>query len=401
LAGRASIPLRNRAKGSAAPRVLYYVDPMHPAYRSNRPGKAPDCGMDLEPVYDGTPAQSSTAANLVLTPDQEQAGHFETETLQAAAFTKEVLTVGRVAPDEALTYTVSAGVDGWVRTVFSDRTGSRVSRGQALATFYSKDISAPQQAYVYALESYERLQKQASPPAESLALATQQLTTARDNLLFAGMGEAQMEDLARTRREAYALNLTAPADGLILERRVAVGERFMRGELLYRIAGLASVWVLADIHSGEAALVGTIRKAQIRVEGLPPLDGRISPVPPQFDERGRTGKLRLEVNNARGFLVPGMIVDVVLHFAPRSAITVPVDAVIDSGTRQHVFVALNAGRYELREVETGVQERDRVEILSGLEVGEHVVTAGAFLLDSESRLKNAATEGKLKVRGAR
>ena len=360
--------------------------------------------MDLEPVYDGTPAQSSMVdrSNLILTPDQEQAGHFETETVQAAPFKREVLTVGRVAPDEALIYTVSAGVDGWVRSAFSDRTGTRVSRGQALATFYSKDISAPQQAYVYALESYERLQKkQASAPAESLALATQQLTNARDNLLFAGMGEAQIEELARTRRELYALDLTAPVDGLILERHVSVGERFMRGQSLYRIANLGRVWVLADIHPGEAAVAGAIRSAQIRVEGLPPLDGRILLVPPQFDERGRTGKLRLEANNTRSFLVPGMIVDVVLYFAPRSAITVPVEAVIDSGVRQHVFVALSDGRYELREVETGVQERDRVEILSGLEVGEHVVTAGAFLLDSESRLKNAATERKLTVRGAR
>jgi Cu(I)/Ag(I) efflux system membrane fusion protein len=190
-------------------------------------------------------------------------------------------------------------------------------------------------------------------------------------------------------------------DGLILERHVSVGERFMRGESLYRIARLASVWVLADIHPGEATLTGTIRTAQIRVEGLPPLDGRISPVPPQFDERGRTGKLRLEVNNARGFLVPGMIVDVVLNYAPRSAITVPVDSVIDSGAKQYVYVALSDGRYELREVKTGSQERDRVEILSGLDVGERVVTAGAFLLDSESRLKNAAAEGKLTVRGAR
>jgi len=148
-------------------------------------------------------------------------------------------------------------------------------------------------------------------------------------------------------------------------------------------------------------VAGAIRSAQIRVEGLPPLDGRILLVPPQFDERGRTGKLRLEANNTRSFLVPGMIVDVVLYFAPRSAITVPVDAVIDSGAKQHVFVAVSNGRYELREVETGVQERERVEILSGLEVGEHVVTAGAFLLDSESRLKNAATERKLTVRGAR
>ena len=120
--------------------MLYYVDPMHPAYRSDRPGKAPDCGMELVPVYaDGGPAQPAamSAAGVRLTPDQEQAVRLQTETVQEAATTRQLHTLGRVAPDEALTYRVSAGVDGWVRRVFSDRTGTQVKRGEALAAFYS------------------------------------------------------------------------------------------------------------------------------------------------------------------------------------------------------------------------------------------------------------------------
>jgi Cu(I)/Ag(I) efflux system membrane fusion protein len=127
-----------------------------------------------------------------------------------------------------------------------------VKRGDVLAAFYSKDISAPQQAFVYALESYEGLRRAPSPAPEPLALAAQQLATARDNLLFVGMGEGQIEELARARREAYAIDLTAPC-GQILERRVAVGTKFMKGELLYRIASLEHVWVLADINPGDVA----------------------------------------------------------------------------------------------------------------------------------------------------
>ncbi len=356
VAGRSSRPPAVREMGAG--QVLYYVDPMHPAYRSDRPGKAPDCGMDLEPVYAGgrsvqPPAMSPGSVRL--TPDQEQAVRLQTETVQTAPGTHAVHTVGRVAPDEALTYRVSAGVDGWVRRVFSDRTGTQVKRGEALAAFFSKDISAPQQAYVYALESYERLKQTPSPPADPLALATQQLATARDNLQFLGMGEAQIEELGRTRREVFDVNLTAPADGQILERHVAVGQRFMKGELLYRIANLERVWVLADVHPGDAALLGAIRRARIRMEGLPPLEAHVAAAPPQFDEQGRTGKLRLEVNNPRGSLVPGMIVNVDLDVPARSAITVHADAVIDSGTAKRVFVALGDGQYELREVETGWQ----------------------------------------------
>ncbi len=382
--------------GRGGPRpVLYYVDPMHPAYRSARPGKAPDCGMDLEPVYAGAEAPQSAAmgaAGLRLTPDQEQAAQLQTETVEAAPAARTVRTAGRVAPDEGRTYTVSAGVDGWVRRVFQDRTGYQVERGEALAAFYSKDIFAPQQAYVYALESCERMQTNPSPPAGSLALATQQLSTARDNLEFVGMGREQMEDLSRTRREISDINLTAPAGGQILERHVAVGQRFMKGELLYRIANLDRVWVLADIQREQEAFFGPLATARIRVPGLPPVEARVAPAVPQFDEQSRTGKLRLEVDNPRGNLLPGMIVDVDLEAPASSALTIHADAVIDSGASQRVFVALGGGQYELREVETGWQQGDRVEIRGGLKAGDRVVTAGAFLLDSESRMKSPALQ---------
>ena len=397
-AGRDSRPTLEPVvvKASSGPRaVLYYVDPMHPSYRSERPGTAPDCGMELEPVYAGAESawvEPMPAGSVHLTPDQEQAGRLETETVQLAPAAHTVHTAGRVVPDESRTYRVSAGVDGWVRHVFSDRTGTQVKRGEALAAFYSKDISAPQQAYLYALESCERMKQVPSTSAQSLALATQQLSTARDNLEFVGMGLIQMEELSRTHRETFDINLSAPADGQILERHVDVGQRFMKGELLYRIANLEHVWVLADIQRGDEPLRSTIAKARIRMEGLSPLEARIAPTPPQFDEQGRTGKLRLEVDNPRGTLVPGMVVNVDLDAPARSALTVHADVVMDSGTKKRVFVALGGGQYELREVETGWQDGDRVEIRSGLKAGERVVTTGAFLLDSESRMKNPTAE---------
>jgi len=125
---------------------------------------------------------------------------------------------------------------------------------------------------------------------------------------------------------------------------------------------------------------------------MAPMEARVVPVPVQFDEQGRTGKLRLEVDNPRGTLLPGMIVNVDLDAPARSAITVHADAVIDTGMSKRVFVALGGGQYGPREVETGWQDGDRVEIRGGLQPGERVVTAGAFLLDSESRMKNPTAE---------
>jgi Cu(I)/Ag(I) efflux system membrane fusion protein len=250
--------------------------------------------MDLEPVYgarDTVRASSGASANVIaITPDQERAAELQTEIVHPAPLVRELRTAGRVMPDEDLTFAVSAGVDGWVRRVFSDRTGTRVNRGDVLASFYSKEISAPQQAFVYALESYERLRRAPSPAPETLAMTAQQLATARDNLLFVGMYESQIEELARARREAYDIDLTAPAGGLILERRVTVGTRFMKGELLYRIASLEHVWVLADINPGDVPAAAAIAGVQVHLQGLAPIEAHASPVPPQFRRPGPHGK---------------------------------------------------------------------------------------------------------------
>jgi membrane fusion protein, copper/silver efflux system len=377
-------------------RVLYYVDPMHPAYHSPKPGKAPDCGMDLTPVY---AAENNPKQNIQVTPDQEQAIRLETETVRSLPTAASIRVVGRVAPDEALTYRVSAGVDGWVRQVFSDRTGARVKKGEALASFFSKDISTPQQAYIYALESQERLKQSAVPPADALSVATQQLTIERDNLESLGMSDAQIAQVGKSRREVFDVNLTAPASGYVLERHVAVGQRFAKGELLYRIANLDHVRILADVSAGDAALLGQGTKAKIRLEGQPPLEAHVAATLPEFDQLGRVATLQLEVSNPAGTLapplVPGMLVNIDLASPARSAITVHADSVIDSGTQKHVFVALGNGQYQPRLVETGRQTGDRVEIVSGLSSGDRVVTAGAFLLDSESRMKSPPAEAAI------
>ncbi len=357
--------------------------------------------MDLVPVYAGSSAvqpAAMTPGTVQLTPDQEEAARLQTETMQMAPDAHTVHTVGRVAPDEALTYRVSAGVDGWVRRVFSDQTATKVKRGEPLAAFFSKDISAPQEAYVYALESWERLKAGPSPPENALALATQQLATTRDNLQFLGMGEPQIEELSRTRSEVFDVNLAAPADGSILERHVAVGQRFMKGELLYVIANLQRVWVLAEVNSGDHALTRPIGRARIRIEGAPSIEAQVAEALPQFDEQGRTAKLRIEVKNPNGTLVPGMIVDVDLDVPASPAMTVHADSVIYSGAEKRVFVARGNGQYELREVQTGWEEGDRIEIRAGLRAGERVVTAGAFLLDSESRLNAPHDEGRSAAR---
>jgi Cu(I)/Ag(I) efflux system membrane fusion protein len=374
------------AAGGGARRALYYVDPMHPSYRSPGPGKAPDCGMDLTPVY-AEEARTEPAGAIRLSPEQEFAARFATELVELGAGHRTVRTIGRVTPDESRLYRVSAGVDGWVRRVYGAATGTRVRRGEALAVVYSRDLSGPQQAYLYALESYERLKERPSPPAGPLALAGQQLASTRNDLEFAGMDEGQITELGRRRREFLEVSLTSPVDGQVLERNAAPGQRFMKGETLYRIAATERVWVTAELHRGDAAFAGRIAKARVRAEGADAVEATVAAGPVQFDEQGRAGRLRLEMGNPGGRLTAGMLVVIELDVDVGDALTVSADAVVDSGAKQRVFVASGSGRYEAREVELGWEEGGRVEVRSGLQAGERVVTAGAFLLDSESRIR--------------
>ena len=171
------------------------------------------------------------------------------------------------------------------------------------------------------------------------------------------MGDAQIEELGRTRREIFDINLTAPVDGKILERRIAVGQRFLKGETALPDRQSRTGLGTGRHPTRRCVFVRAIlRKRASPVRGLPPLPAKVATALPQFDEQGRTGRLRLEVDNPRGTLVPGMIVNVDIDVPARPAITVHADAVIDSGTTKCVFVALGDGRYEAREVETGWQD---------------------------------------------
>lgn len=385
---------------AAGRRVLYYVDPMHPSYRSDRPGRAPDCGMDLQPVYADAAAQDEAAAAtaadaITLSPERERAATLATETVRLVDVASRYHTAGRVIADETRTYIVSAGVDGWIRAIFSDASGADVRRGQPLASFYSRELSATQQAYVYALESQERLAQLPAPPPEQLALATRQLALARDNLRFTGMGDGQIAELGRRRQELFDIQLTAPADGRVLERRVSLGQRFTKGDILYRVADLTRVWVDAIVPPDQA-LAGAFSSARVTAEGQPPITAYIAAAPPRFDtasergDAGRNGRVRVEVENIGGQLSPGLLVDVDLVGPATPQLTIAASALVDVGRSPHVFVARGRGQYELRRVDVGRQSGDRVEVRAGLKEGEQVVTAGAFLLDSESRLQGPA-----------
>jgi Cu(I)/Ag(I) efflux system membrane fusion protein len=373
--------------------ILYYRDPMHPAYRSETPGRAPDCGMQLEPVYLGeAPNPPDVPGAIYIGADKQQLIGVHTEAARRQEASHLFRLPGRVTVDETRVYRISARVEGWARELAPATTGARVRKGQRLLAISGRECRALQQAFIYAVGTLERTDKNAEGEALDQARAT--MAEARANLANLGVETTQLEELARTRQPQPELRLVSPVDGFIVQRNVVANQRLEPGTELYRLADLTRVWIAADLAQSEAPYLRAGARARVSLAGSPKAvaAARVSDVLPQFDAATRTLKVRLEADNPSSALRPDMLVDVEVPAELPAATTIPADAVVDGGLRKTVFVDLGNGIFAPRAVQIGWRFDDLVEIISGVEPGEQVVTAGTFLVDSESRLRGAAAQ---------
>ena len=380
--------MRGTTSAAGPRRVLYYVDPMHPAYKSDKPGIAPDCGMQLEPVYaDGSGAgatgtdASMPAGTVNIDSSRQQLAGVRTAAAERVSGTRTVRILGKVAADDRLVYRINAGVEGWIRATYDASVGSHVKKDEKLATYYSPDFVAQINGYLVATDRLTVSVKESGRGVEAAAARLRNL----------GMSDLQIKELGETRQLPENIYLVSPADGFIVARNLSPGLRFERGAEFYRIADLSHVWIMADVFENEAryyrpGMVATITAPQLGKT----VRARVSEVLPQFDPATRTLKVRLEAENPGFALRPDMFVDVDLPVNLPSGVSIPVDALIDSGRTRRVFVDRGNGYFEPRQVETGVRFEDRVVIARGLKEGERVVVSGTFLVDSESRLKTVA-----------
>jgi RND family efflux transporter MFP subunit len=375
-------------KSRPSRRILYYVDPMHPSYKSDKPGIAPDCNMRLEPVYADERAAGHGTAAATLSAEQQQRIGIQVSAVERQTATHTIRLFGRVAPDETRIYKLLAGMDGVVREISPVTTGSRVSAGQWLATFSAPELRAPIQGYIVSLDVIDRQKEGGAQAPAQIQAAKESSQQALDRLLNLGLSKIQLEEIMRTRAVPTDLKVYAPADGIVLARNVAIGQRFDKNTEWFRIADLKRVWVTADVFENDAAYIKPGRTASVALPGGgAAATARVSEVLPEFDAGSRTLKVRLELDNSSYSFRPDMFVDVRLPVALPPAIAIPVEAVIDSGLRQTVFVDCGGGRFESREVRTGWRFDGRVQIVAGLEEGERIVTSANFLLDSETRMQ--------------
>ncbi len=382
------------AEGTGAPaaqkKVLYWVDAMNPGFKSDKPGKAPD-GMDLVPVYDDGSTSSSPApsgyANFSLPPERQQLIGVQTGVAEERPIGRTIRTVGRVAVDETRLYKVTTKFNGYIEKLFVDYTGMEVKRGQPLFSVYSPDLLASQQEYLLAVRAAK----------ESPGL----LQAARERLHLWDISDAEIAALQSSGTPRKSLTIFSPTTGSVLVKTAVEGASVTAGEPLFEIANLDDVWVLADVYESELPFVRIGSSATMTLSYIPgrTWKGHVSFISPTVDPMTRTVKVRVEFDNRDGALKPDMFADVEIQQPPHNAVVVPASAVLQTGTRSIIFVVKGEGNFDPREVQIGTATDQYAEVLHGVEPGEKVVTQANFLIDSESRLKAALAQMKPEGKG--
>ena len=361
--------------------------------------------MALEPVHEGghPPAAGTPprpAGTVTIDGALRQLQGVKVAAVEKGSASHALRLFGRVSPDETRVYSLNASMEGSIREITGVTTGSIVRKDQRLASFFSADMRSPLQAYITALDV--RDQDPSARAASHIVVAAgstpdRNAQYAVERLRGMGMSSLQIDQMRRKREVPLTIDILSPADGVVLARNVSLGQKFEKGAEWFRVANLDRVWILADVLEGDSPLLRPGAKASVTVPGRTgALTAVVSRVPPQFDPISRTMQVRFEVENPGARLRPDMYVDVELEIQHPEAVTVPIDAVVDSGLRRTVFVEAAEGVFEPRAIETGWRAGNRLEVLSGLQPGERIVVSGTFLVDSESQLRAAAAG----VRGA-
>jgi len=387
-----------RPEGKATERKpVYYVDAMHPWYKSDKPGIAPDCGMKLVPVYaDGTQgsADADAASAGTSADEQRQLIGVRYETAAFSAPQDSFRAVGRVTADETRMTRVMARTDGWIDSVAADFTGKYVAQGEPLLTFYSPELLASEQEFLLALKAARSMETSSLHDTGFNSHALVEASRRRLQLLKMTTGE--IEEVGSSGTALNSITLLAPASGYIVERNAFPGQRITSETELYKLADLSHVWVIADVPEADAARVAPGQSARISFPGADAravISAKVAYIQPRVDPATHTLKVRFDLagmGDKPGFLKPDLYADVEFQTGGVRRLMVPAEAVLDAGTSKTVFVDAGDGRFEQRQVETGDHIGDRVEIVSGLKAGERYAASGVFLLNSESQMKAAA-----------
>ncbi len=384
------------SQASVERKILFYRSPMDPKQTSHTP-KKDEMGMDYVPVYSDELGGSPSAAGLAtvgIDPQRQQLIGLRTAPVEEGQVGGSWRTIGRVAVDETRVHHVALKFSGFIEQVFVDYVGKSVHANERLFSIYSPDVVSAEEEYLLAVRTRDAL------GATSARAGLDLVAAARERLRLWDIPETEIRRLERTGKAQRTVTLYAPMSGVVTKKDVVMGHRVAEGDMPYEITDLSQLWVLADAYESDLARAKLGTPAILTLQAFPnrQFPGKVIFIDPILDPKTRTAKVRLAFPNPTGELKPEMFGEVTLRTPARKGLSIPTDAIIDSGTRKVVFVSLGEGKFRPQEVKIGASDSDRSEVLEGLKAGEQVVTRANFLVDSESRLRASlsALEGAKK-----
>ena len=359
-------------------KVLYWHDPMAPGQKFDKPGKSPFMDMQLVPVY---AENGGDEGAVTVSPRMQQNLGVRTAEVTMGTMTPAVEAVGTVAYNERDVAVVQARSNGFVERLFVRAPLDPVRQGQPLAELYVPE-------WVAAQEEYLSVARMAGAGMDALK------DGARQRMRLAGMTEAQIQSVIASGKVQARFTVTAPIGGVVAELSAREGMTVMAGAPLFRVNGLSTIWVNAEVPESLAAQVRPGSAVEARAPALAGtiFKGKVTAILPEVNPATRTLKVRVELDNPAGTLVPGMFATVVFKPSSRTELLqVPSEAVITTGKRNVVIVAQAGGKFAPVDVEVGMEVNGQTEIRKGLDVGQKVVVSGQFLIDSEASLKGVTT----------
>lgn len=385
-------PVAMSATQETEKKIKYWVAPMDPQYIRNAPGKSP-MGMDLIPVYEEENEKNAESAVRIDSVTVQNMG-VRTARVESRKLSRSIRTVGLVAYDEKRVTQVQSKVEGWIEKLYIDFTGKFVKKDDMLLEIYSPQLVSSQEEYLGALEFRDKMKE--SPYPEIAAGADSLMESARKRLDYLDVPKHQIMELTKGRKIMKTLHIHSPNKGVVINKHIQEGVYVKPGMPLYTLADISKVWVHADIYEYELPWVKEGQEVTMTLSYFPgrAFKGKVAYIYPYLEAKTRTVKVRLDFDNFNWELKPDMYANIEIESAIQGSDTaVPSEAVILSGERRVVVVDLGDGRFMPKDVKLGIESGDGYyQVLEGLEEGDRVVVSAQFLIDSESRLKEAISK---------
>jgi Cu(I)/Ag(I) efflux system membrane fusion protein len=362
---------------------VYYTCSMDPQVIEHKPGKCPICKMDLTPVKKSNGEKKD---EIQLSDQQIQLGNIQTDTIRSGTIGDQLVLTASLNFDQMKTSSVSARVMGRIEKLYFKNLGDYVKKGAALYDLYSEELNNAKQEYILALERKKTFATETAIDFDQL------LQSAKNKLLLWGLSEAQINELAKTKKTSALTTFYSTASGYITALDIREGDYVMEGGTIVKLADLSTLWAEAQVYTSQLAEIDLNGTATVQLPDMEgkEIKGRIEFVNPEINPDTRINLIRVSIPNTGNQLKPGMPAYVVLKSSQRKTLTLPINAVIRDGKGATVWIQTTSKTYKSVMVETGLESDDRIEIKSGLNVGDVVVITGAYLLQSEYIFKKGA-----------